>query len=338
VLAAEQGAVANGSAGGRIVVAVPVADQGRISAVVRAAASRAGTYQRTVAAWVAMIALGGLALAVTWLLARRQAAAIAGPLERLASTTRQLGDGDFTVRTAPAGITEIDSVAAAMNDTAERLGRQVARERSFSADASHQLRTPLTGIRLKLEEARDASGPVADAAVAAALQSVDRLERTITDLLSLARDDKQQTGRALEVTALLADIRADWHGLLARTGRPLSVTVDPDLPDTSVSDAATRQIIGVLVENAVQHGAGAITIRVRDAGPALALDVTDEGLGPTQSDEQLFQRRSAQSNGTGIGLALARSLAEAEGGRLVHGESSGATFTLLLPAAAEMYH
>jgi signal transduction histidine kinase len=338
VAKAGAGEVSSGSTDGHIVVAVPVPDQGTVTAIVRASASRTGAYQRTAITWLAMMGLAGVALGAAWLLARRQAAALAGPLERLAETTRRLGDSDFTVRTERAGIEEIDSVAATMNDTAERLGRLVARERSFSADASHQLRTPLTGLRLTLETAREAAEPATRTAISEALDSVDRLERTITDLLSLARDDDRQDDRPLDVEALLGEVRSDWHALLAAAGRPLSVTAEPDLPATPASAAATRQIIGVLIDNAVQHGKGAVVIRVRDADTAIAFDVSDEGRGPNQTDDQLFARRSPEADGIGIGLALARSLAEAQGGRLVHGESSGATFTLLLPATLEVYH
>jgi signal transduction histidine kinase len=330
-VAAQFGDVADGSAGGQLVVAVPVPDQGRVAAVVRAATSRTAAYRRIALTWTGMVGLAGFAVAVTWLLARRQVVTLAGPLERLAESTRRLGDGDFTVRTEPAGIAEIDSVGTAMNHTADRLGQLIARERSFSADASHQLRTPLTGLRLKLEAARTAEGPAARAAVAAAIESVDRLERTISDLLALARD-KPGEGDPLEVTALFTELRTEWHGVLAARGRPLTVSVDPDLPPTRASRAAIRQIVGVLLDNAAQHGTGAVALRARDAGSALALDVQDDGPGPVLDDEQIFARRSPEAGGFGIGLALARSLAEAEGGRLVHGDSSGSTFTLLLPA------
>jgi signal transduction histidine kinase len=157
------------------------------------------------------------------------------------------------------------------------------------------------------------------------------LERTIADLLALARD-KPGEGDPLDVTALFAELRTEWHGVLAGRGRPLTVSVDPDLPPTRASRAAIRQIVGVLLDNAAQHGTGAVALRARDAGSALALDVQDDGPGPVLDDEQIFARRSPEADGFGIGLALARSLAEAEGGRLVHGDSSGSTFTLLLPA------
>jgi signal transduction histidine kinase len=317
--------------GGQQVVAVPVTDGERVVGVVRAASDYAGVRLRIAGAWGLMLGLAAVAIALTWLIARRQARRLASPLESLAATAQQLGNGDFSARTHHSGIPELDAAGLALNSTAQRLGALVDRERALSADASHQLRTPLTGLRLGLETALDLPTDRQRAAIEAAIDSADRLERTIADLLALARDSGPH-GRPLQVPELVEEVRAVWGPLLERQGRALAVDVPDDLPATGVSAAAVRQVIGVLLDNATAHGAGAVTLTVRDAGDALALDVADEGAGPADVD-RLFVRGTDRDDGHGIGLALARTLAEAEGGRLRLRQPAPPVFSLLLPAA-----
>jgi signal transduction histidine kinase len=108
--------------------------------------------------------------------------------------------------------------------------------------------------------------------------------------------------------------------------------VAPAVPHAQASESAVRQVVDVLLDNAVVHGTGAVGLVVRDAGTTLAIDVTDEGGGPPDADE-VFRSRGGGSPGHGIGLALARALAEAEGGRLVLSRARPPVFSLLLPAA-----
>ena len=140
------GATAGGSDGGDVVVAIPVTSDNRVVGVVRAASPQSRVWLQVGLTWLAMAGLAAAAVAAAALLARRQSRRLADPLERLAAAAQTLGDGDFTVRLAPAGIPEIDAAGGALTKTAERLGDLVGRERAFSADASHQLRTPLTGL------------------------------------------------------------------------------------------------------------------------------------------------------------------------------------------------
>ncbi|SDO33862.1 Signal transduction histidine kinase [Klenkia soli] len=318
---------------GQLVVAVPVVDGDSTRGVVRAATDYSAVRWRIVGTWAGMLALAAAAVGVTWLLARRQAARLAQPLESLAVAAQQLGEGDFGTRTARSGIAELDAAGSALDTTAGRLGALLARERAFSADASHQLRTPLTGLRLSLETALELPAEAHRAAIENALTSTDRLENTITDLLALARDTGAH-GTPLDPAQLLAEVQATWGPLLDRQDRVLQLHLEGDLPGTAVSAAAVRQVVGVLVDNATVHGAGAVTVSVRDAGGALAVDVADEGTTPLEVD-RLFVRGSHRDDGHGIGLALARTLAEAEGGRLRVASPSPPVFSLLLPASAD---
>ncbi|MHA6781043.1 ATP-binding protein [Pseudonocardia saturnea] len=322
--------IVDGDGGGQFLVAVPLYDGERVVGVLRGVVPQGPTYLRIGVAVAVMAAGGLLAVGAVWLVSRRLAARLAGPLEDLAVAARAVGGGDFTA-TAPASrIPEIDEVGTALNGAAARIGGLVARERAFSADASHQLRTPLAGLRLGLEAALDTPGQNLHTAVVTAMAGADRLERTIDDLLALARDT-DRTGGPLDLPGLLDEVRRDWTGPLATAGRSLAVSVVPDPPAAAASTPALRQVLDVLLDNAVRHGGGTVTVAVRDAGGALAIDVADDGPGVTCAEEDLFTRRAGDRNGHGIGLALARSLAEAEGGRLLLARRAPALFSVLVP-------
>ena len=327
------GTETSGEAGGDIVLALPIAANGPVLGVIRAATPHSEAYTRITEAWLLMLGLGVVAVLLVWLVARTLAARLIRPLEELAGAARALGGGDFSVRASPAGIPEIDSVGTALNSTATRLDELVTRERAFSTDASHQLRTPLTALRLGLEIALEAPGQDLKEAVSSAIDDTERLQATIEDLLELARDSTRTTD-ILDLGQLLTELDHTWTHRLAADERTLRFAGTPHTPTARASTAAVRQILSVLLDNAVGHGAGQVTVTVRDAGQALAIDVSDQGAGLTIPPDQLFTRRAPAATGHGIGLALARSLAEAEGGRLRLTTPSPPTFTLLLPIAA----
>ncbi len=304
--------------------------------MVRASEADSVVTARVRRAWLVMAALGSVVLATAAVVARWQAHRLSRPVGSLVTATTRLGEGDFAVRAGRCGIPELDVAAAAIDATAERLGRALSRERAFSADASHQLRTPLTGLRLRLENAAASSGADLDQAVDDALTEVDRLESTIDDLLALARDTGSQRG-AVDIPSLFSDLEQAWHGALAAEGRPLRMTVDDGLPEMTASAAAVRQILDVLVANAAEHGKGTVTVRARRSVGGVIIDVSDEGPGVEGDPEHAFERRSDPRSGRGLGLALARSLAEAEGARLLlRSPGSVPTFSLLMVAPSEV--
>lgn len=312
-----------------LVLMASVGDGSRVVGIVRVASSRSAVYGRAVVTWLVMAGLGVVAVVGVWLLARRQARRLARPLEDLSNAAFELGAGNFTVTTPRSGIAEIDSVGASLDTTAQRLSDLVARERAFTADASHQLRTPLAGLRLELEAALDLPDDELRASITAALESADQLEGTVADLLALARNVPARAGLG-PVGALLARLDRDWRGLLAERGRALRLTVPDTLGGRLVVAPVLRQIVAVLLDNALSHGAGTVTVAVRDLGTAIGVDVSDEGPGVTGTDP-LAQ---TPVNG-GIGLPLARRLAEAESGRLVLAVPAPPTFTLVLPTHGE---
>jgi signal transduction histidine kinase len=322
------------TAGDRFVAAVPVTYSDEVIGAV--AVATPSTILRDVAViWVGMVGLAIAAVSVAWLVGRRQARRLARPLEDLEESARRLGDGDFSVRTRRGGIAEIDAVGAALDATAARLDRLLAGERAFSADVSHQLRTPLAGLRLRLEAVAERADPDVRRAVAASLVDADRLEAIIDELLTLARAGQAAAAGSVDLDALLGELSPEWGARLALHGRELEVQVDPGAPDARASTAAVRQVLGVLVDNATIHGRGTVAVTVREASGAVAVDVSDEGPGVQDPESTVFAQRADRRDGHGIGLALARRLAEAEQGRLTLSRTAPPVFTLLLPAAAD---
>ena len=311
-----------------LVLMASVGDGRRVVGIVRVATARGEIYRRAVVAWLVMAGLGVVAVAGVWLLARRQARRLARPLEDLSSAAYELGAGNFTVSTPRSGIAEIDSVGTSLDTTAQRLSDLVARERAFTADASHQLRTPLAGLRLELEAALDLPDEELRPSIEAALASADQLAGTVSDLLTLARNVPARAGLG-PVGPLLTRLDKDWAVLLAEGGRTLCLSVLDTVAGRLVVAPVLRQIVAVLLDNALRHGAGTVSVTVRDLGAAIAVDVSDEG--PGIPDEDPLTR----APGEGIGLPLARRLAEAESGRLWLAVPVPPTFTLVLPTHGE---
>ncbi|QRP48137.1 HAMP domain-containing sensor histidine kinase [Amycolatopsis sp. FDAARGOS 1241] len=321
--------VASGPVDDADVLAVPVMDGAQLAGVVRAAMPHTVLLQRVGLTWLAMAGFGVAAVAASWLIARRLAARLSQPLEALAAAATRLGEGDFTARVPRAGVAEIDQVGTALDVTAARIGDSLDRERAFSAEASHQLRTPLAGLRLQLEAALETPGADPYEAIRAGIGSADRLERTIEDLLALSSERRAPRAK-LDLAAVLDELRRSGGALL--NGRGLRVEVQ-DPPAARASVAAVRQVLAVLLDNAITHGRGPVIVLARDAGGALAIDVADDG--PDLGDTDPFARGRTAPLGHGIGLRLARSLAEAEGGRLRLSSPHPPTFTLLLPPAED---
>lgn len=329
---AAKGVVADGQIGRDLVVAVPVTSTEKVVGVVRASVADTVVWTRVILAWLAMAALAVGSLLVAVLVARRQARLLSEPLEALSNVSRRIADGDLAARADLSAIPEIHRVAQTHNAMVGRLTEMIDKERHFSANASHQLRTPLTGLQLGLEAALTNPPDDLRPVLLTAAEQVRELRRTVDEVLALARLGSDQwlvvTPRALG--QLMDEVEARWHGPLAAQGRRLQVILEPDLAAIEVPGSVITQILNVLIDNALRHGSGAVTLNAREISDALAVDVADEGSITIES-AVVFDRGTSGDEGQGIGLALARSLAEASGGRLVLARRSPATFTLFLP-------
>jgi signal transduction histidine kinase len=323
---AGQGAVAGSSSGGTLVEAVPVSVGERTIAVVRASSSRSAVDSTVRTQLLALAALALVALSGAGAVAFWQARRLASSMERLAEAAGRLGAGDFSVATPVSGVAEIDRTAEVLSTTAGRLSDQMARERAFAARASHQLRTPLTRLRLELEAGLAGTDANLVSAVRDALGTADHLSQTLDDVLALTRNEHDGTA-FFDVETLLTELGDQWRGTLAAVDRPLRVTVD-DPPEARASVVAVRQVLHVLVDNAFRHGSGAVTIAVRDSAGAVAIDVIDQGGNPVTWPS------AEGASGRRLGLVLARSLTESQGGRLLlSSDESHTRFTILLAAA-----
>jgi signal transduction histidine kinase len=315
--------------GDRIIVAVPINGDNEVIGALRASRSSGRLDGRTHRAWLVMALFALVAVAVAALLAWWQARRLTRPIDELVRAAQRLGGGDFSTTTEPSGVEELDQLGAALTTTSARLGNLIGRERAFSTDASHQLRTPIAGLRVKVEGALLAPESDARTTLEELLPPIDRLETTVEDLLHLARDSDVDRS-PLDAATVLRDAAAEWTEPLAEHGRSLDVVIEADLPAPVVAEPAIREILRVLMANAAAHGAGIVTMAARSSVPgAVVIQVSDEGTGALDP-RRVFERR--RGGGHGVGLALARTLAEAEGARLILERTGPAPmFAIVIP-------
>jgi signal transduction histidine kinase len=283
---------------------------------------------------IVVVGLGVLAVGVglAWVLARR----FARPLQQLATAAEQLGEGRFELDVPEQDVREAAAVARALRTSAARIAQQLRAEQEFSSSASHQLRTPLTGLRLRLEGLLGDPGLNEDARceVGAAITEVDRLAATVADLLEMARTSTIGTRGTVRIDELAERSAERWGAVAAEDGRAVQVVAAEDAV-VAASDHVLEQVLDVLVDNALCHGHGDVSIAVSVPAGAVRLRVQDEGDGiDGELAARIFDRHVSRegSPGEGIGLALARQLVTALGGRLVLVSGAPTTFDVLLPA------
>jgi signal transduction histidine kinase len=282
-----------------------------------------------------LLAVGAAGLAGAAVLAAAQARRFARPLEGLARAADRLGAGDFSAAVPRCGLVEIDAVADALETGGHRVADMVQAERRFSAHASHQLRSALTGLSLSLEELAADIDSAGREGVAAALDQVDRLSATIEELLHLARTGRAGERRTFDATQLVRLHVEDWRPRFARQRRTLTLAA-PERISVRAAPGALGQAVDVLLSNALRHGDGPATVAVRPVESRVEVVVSDAGRGVDSSVRPLlFDPAAATPDGHGIGLPLAKLLVDAEGGSLELIDPGTATFRILLPAVED---
>jgi two-component system, OmpR family, sensor kinase len=283
-----------------------------------------------------------LGLVLAWLLA----GSLAKPLRGLARAAVRVGAGDLEARAEVTGSAEQQEVAAAFNEMAARVERVLRAQREFVANASHQLRTPLTGLRLRLEAAAlRADDEALQRELEAAEREVERLAKLLAALLALAREGGDPgPGGPVEMGAAARAAVERWEAEAGRRGRRLLLDGD-DRICALASEEDVAIVLDNLVENALLHApAGSdVVVRWRVGGGAVRLEVLDDGpgVGPDGGDH-LFERfargrASAGTPGTGLGLAIVQTLARRWGGEatLSNRPGGGAAAGIVLPAAPQ---
>jgi signal transduction histidine kinase len=310
-----------------IYVAVPVLSGARLVGVVRLTYSASTIDDRVSDKVRGILIVGMISLITTALAAALMATTIVRPLRRLQRATEQFATGNFASRAViDEGAPEIRGLAASFNTMTEKIATMVERQRAFAGDASHQLRTPLTALRLQLERAAvniDDNPEVARGDIEAASEETERLQRLVEGLLMLARADQGTVATSvIDVADIVTERAAIWAPLAEERG----VRLTAGRIDTVAAQAvpgALEQIIDNYIDNALNAGAAGneITVSVsRDDGWA-TVHVTDRGPGmPSDQLHHAFDRfwrsSTASHDGSGLGLAIVRQLADASGGEV----------------------
>ncbi|WIK64758.1 ATP-binding protein [Gleimia hominis] len=285
---------------------------------------------------VCLAYVGGIvvSLAAGWWLALRGSRQISAPLIYLAAQAEQIGAGQVRARVRPSGIEEIDLVQEELARTGERMAGRLAAERQFASNASHQLRTPLTALSMRLEEIELTSDDDHVRTEAhACLEQVDRLTQVVSDLLAQTKQAGANT-EAVHVLEVFNQQREEWESAFEAQGRELvfkDEAAQPVLADPSI----LSQALATLIENSLNYGDGTtrVVCRPGTSSRSVFLVVSDEGEGVGEDLQQrIFEKGVSGHGSTGIGLPLARSLVQSAGGRLELTDAPTAEFTISLAA------
>ncbi|MGW0789108.1 ATP-binding protein [Streptomyces sp. NPDC002911] len=276
-----------------------------------------------------------LAIISAVLLAVRQADRLTSPLTDLAETAERLGSGDPRPRHKRYGVTELDRVADVLDSSAERIARMLTAERRLAADASHQLRTPLTALSMRIEEISVTDDPETVKEEAnIALTQVERLTDVVQRLLTNSRDPRTGSAVVFDLDEVVKQQIEEWRPAYRSAGRAVVCSGKHGL-DAVGTPGAVAQVLAALIENSLMHGGGTVALRTRVTGNQVVVEVTDEGPGvPADLGARIFERTISGRNSTGIGLAVARDLAEADGGRLELLQQQPPVFALFLSRVA----
>ena len=334
---------------GLVYVAVPVSQGNRVVGAVRLSYSTAQVEAKVHEYWILLTVAGVFTMLIATVLAILLARWVTRPLEALNSAARDIGDGELDSRAdAKHGPPEVRALASSFNSTASRLEKLLVAQEQFVADASHQLRTPLTALRLRLEMIEsEVDGPAIDD-IEAAHSEVLRMSRLVDGLLSLARAERTRTAEPErnDIGAVITERRTTWEPIahersvkILTRDAPVMATVDPD---------HLSQMLDNYIANALEVSPPGSTLSIRTSAeviggePFIAVHVIDQGPGMTEEQrthafDRFWRATSTRSElgGSGLGLAIVQKLAEAGGGRAelrVAPGGGGIDAVVLLPA------
>jgi signal transduction histidine kinase len=313
-----------------IYVAVPItAPNGRTLGALRITYPTSALDSRVTHYWLLLAAIGGVVLAAATVVGLRFARTLTRPLSALERAAAAVGRGDLGARAPEQGPPEIRAVAAQFNETVARLDALLDSQQEFVADASHQLRTPLAALRLRLENLERDVAEEGRRDIEAALVEVERLARLVDGLLALARADAAKPEPApIDLKQLVATRLDHWRPEVERRRVELDERVEPGL-QALATPGALDQVLDNLLSNAlaVSPAGSTIAVEARPVADGVELHVVDEGPGMTADQRRRafdrFWRAGASGTGTGIGLAVVRRLVAADGGSIELREAPG---------------
>jgi two-component system, OmpR family, sensor kinase len=313
-------------------VTVPVLDGGRVVGAVRMSAPTGEVAANVRESWLRLALIGLAVIAAALVLAWFLADSMARPLQRLARTARDLGHGDLDARAPEKGPRELREVGQAFNGMARALAANLRAQRDLLANASHQLRTPLTGLRLRLEALAEEPGPAGRQAEKAEAE-LDRLSALVDDLLELASASSvEETGRTVDLAEAARAAVERWKEPAEQAERHIALGRDTSaMVWSSVADLG--HILDNLIENALRYcpPGTEVTVEATRSDGAASLIVSDTGPGiPVEDRERIFERFYRGANGrragpgTGLGLAIVAEVATRWGAevRLLEGDGT----------------
>jgi two-component system, OmpR family, sensor kinase len=322
-----------------LLVTMPAVDGGRVAGAVRISARTAEVDAGVRSSWMRLAVLGVAVivagLVLTWLLA----VPLGRQIRRLADASTRIGRGELDVRAPEEGPAELDTLARSFNQMATELTGSIAAQREFVANASHQLRTPLTGLRLRLEAIAQQGGPAAEQA-AKAQAELDRLSALVNDLLALAHASSvDATAGAVDLGELAEEAVSRWRDGAQAAGKRLELRTDGRaVVWASREDVA--HVLDNLIDNALRYAPAGSEVRVETeaADGRASLAVADDGPGiPPEERARVFERFYRGSTGrgagpgTGLGLAIVAELVRRWDGEVRLAEAPGTRIEALFP-------
>ena len=301
-----------------LATAVPVSSRGRPVGAVRITQSVDAVTTAVRHAILGLAALGGVVLALALIAGALIAQQIARPIRRLDGVARQVAAGELQAQATVEGSTEQRSLARAFNDMTGRMRRLLRSQQDFVADASHQLRTPLTGLRLQLEELRGEVEPGDERAAQldAGLAEVDRLSEMVDELLILSRaGEHEQPGQLVDPAQAADSLVERWGQAAADAGVDLVHRSDGAGPGIWCAPADLDRALDALVENAIRYSPSGAAVEVVSAPGRVEVLDHGPGLDPSEGEavfERFYRGRAGRSGtrGTGLGLPIAKELVE----------------------------
>ncbi|MFI7598839.1 sensor histidine kinase [Actinoplanes sp. NPDC049681] len=293
-------------------------------------ASSVGT--QTLRMWLVLAGAGLAVLAVAAAVGAALARWMTRPVRELERATARLAGGTLTNPPAlDQGPPELRRLAATFTTTAERLQQLIAAQRSFAADASHQLKTPLTALRLRLENLEPDLDPGAHDSLAEAVAETDRLARMVQGLLALARLDNDATQPVpVDADAVIDDRAASWAPFAAEQHVTIDVRGTP-VGQVQAIPGALEQVLDNLLANALRVSPPGSTLTIArhlDGSGGVTIHIIDQGPGMSPADrrrafDRFWRAPGSADDGSGLGLAIVDRLVRAGGGQISLGQAPG---------------